>query len=531
MNFLFMEIVNMDKFKIILICLILCLFLSLSAVAAADNDMNATDINLLSVNDISTSSLSLTNDDLVAVNENSGSFTELKNEVTNGGVVTLSKNYTYSSSDSFANGITITKDVTITGNGNVIIDADSKARIFNIQGATVTLKGITFTNAHVSGNGGAIITDSHSKLIVDGCTFEDNSAIRGGAIQISGTDSIIKNSTFKRNYASFSGNGYGGGAIEVYSTAVNTVITNCSFEENHAAAHGGAIEIKDNQKNVIIRDSYFGKNYAYGSGGSIFVEQSRYVDIINNTFEENYVTTNNPTNAYGGAIHFNNWVKNINIINSSFLSNNAGRGGAIRMDGSENGFEYFYLYNLTFENNYAVYEGGGFSSNQASRYFYFENCSFINCTTGKSNANGGGMYLNSRYSQLKNITFINCSSQNGGSLDIKYDVGSTLSQITIINSSAQNGGAVRVFDTSSILSNVEIINSTATGLGGAIYRTGSYGTMYNINITNSTSNSNGGAIYWSSNNAYTIENISVINSRATNGGGLYLNSQGKLLLI
>ncbi|WP_058738266.1 Ig-like domain-containing protein [Methanobrevibacter millerae] len=519
----------MDKFKIVLICLILCLFLSLSSVAAADSDLNTTDKNLLSLNDVSANPLSSTNDDMVSVNENSESFTALKNLVTNGGDITLDKNYTYSSSDSLSNGIIITKDVTITGNGNVIIDANSKARIFNIQGATVTLRGINFTNG-VSNYGGAILTDSSSTLIVDGCSFEDNSATQGGAIRIGSTNSIIKNSTFYRNYASFTGNGYGGGAIEVYTTATNTLITNCSFEENHAAAHGGAIEIKDNQKNVIIRDSYFGKNYAYGSGGSIFVEQSRYVDIINNTFEENYVTTNNPTNAYGGAIHFNNWVKNINIINSSFLSNNAGRGGAIRMDGSENGFEYFYLYNLTFENNYAVYEGGGFSSNQASRYFYFENCSFINCTTGKSNANGGGMYLNSRYSQFKNITFINCSSQNGGSLDIKYDVGSTLSQITIINSSAQNGGAVRVFDTSSILSNVEIINSTATGLGGAIYWTGSYGTMYNINITNSTSNNNGGAIYWSSNNAYTIENISVINSRATNGGGLYLNSQGNTII-
>lgn len=149
----------MKNFKIILICSILCVFLSLSAVSAVDNDLNTTDKNVLSVNDISTNSLSATDDNLVAVNENSGSFTELKNLVTNGGEVTLTKNYTYdgSSDSSLTNGITITRDVTINGNGNVIIDADKKARIFNIQGATVTLKGITFTNGHVGSEGGGYL--------------------------------------------------------------------------------------------------------------------------------------------------------------------------------------------------------------------------------------------------------------------------------------------------------------------------------------------------------------------------------------
>ena len=518
-----------SKKILIIFCLILCLFLSLSAISAADNDLNNTDNDVLSVNDISPNLLSSTNDDLVSVNENSESFTVLNGLVTNGGTVTLNKNYTYGGSDSLSDGITITKDVTIIGEGNVIIDANSKARIFNIDGATVTLKGITFTNGVSGANGGAILTNKDSTLIVEDCTFEDNSASRGGGILIAGANSIIKNSTFKRNYASYTGNSFGGGAIEITSTASNTIITNCSFEENHAGSHGGAIAIKDQQNHVLINESKFIKNYAYGGGGSIFIEQSKYIEIINNTFEKNYVTTSNPTNAYGGAIHFNSWDKYVNVTNCSFVSNNAGRGGAIRFDGLENGFEYFNFYNLTFENNYAIYEGGGFSSNQASRYFYIENCTFINCTTGKSNANGGGMYLNSRYSHLKNITFINCSSQNGGSLDIKFNVGGSLSQITIINSSAQNGGAARVHDTSSTLSNVNIINSNATGLGGAIYWTGSYGTLYNINITNSLSKSNGGAIYWSGTNTYFIENISVINSSAVNGGGIYLYSQGNKL--
>ena len=104
------------------------------------------------------SSLTLPNNDTV-LSEGEGSFTDLNTTIANGGTVTLDSNYKYSSGDeAYKNGITITKNLNLTGNGNIVIDGNKQARIFNIEeGITVTLKGITFINGNATGNGGAIL--------------------------------------------------------------------------------------------------------------------------------------------------------------------------------------------------------------------------------------------------------------------------------------------------------------------------------------------------------------------------------------
>ena len=522
----------MNKFKIILVCLILCLFMSLSAVAAADSDLNDTDKNLLSVNDVSANPLSLTNDDMVSVNENSESFTELKNLVTGGGEISLTKNYTYSSSDSMPLGITITKDVTITGNGNVIIDADSKARIFNIQGATVTLKGITFTNGRVTGDadagtGGAIFLNSQAKVIIDNCSFTNNFAkTYGGAISLNGVGSVINNTYFYKNRAEANTNGIGGGAINIVSSASGVVIDNCSFISNSHKYRGGAIS-SQYAVDLTINNSYFYDNIAEDSaGGALFFEYAKSnIMLFNNTFESNVAKK-----QFGGAIQFNGNCHDVTFKNSTFLSNMADRGGAIRFD---NGGNYastdFKFINIMFIDNHAKYEGGGYSDNQGASNFYFENVTFINCTN-TNGGEGGGAHFKSANSQYYNLTFINSSASTGGSIDWYQTYGAKTVNIRIINSSSTGyGGAIAVRSASninSILANVTIINSKNTGIngGGAIHISAGTATLSNINIINSSSTSNGGAIYLAS-KAY-VHNINITNTTTTaNGGAFYISSQ------
>lgn len=207
----------MNKREILIICLLLCIICSISAVSAAD--VNADDTNKTlttsdegvvgASNDLSVLSVSDDSDVLGDATGTGGSFSDLQTLInSNTGTITLTGNYAYGGSDSGNTGISIkNKDITIVGQGNIVIDAKEKSRIFNIDGATVILKGITFTNAKYSGDGGAIT--SNSKLIIDNCNFTSSSAISGGAILIGGSHTKITNSNFESNVASYSGNIWG----------------------------------------------------------------------------------------------------------------------------------------------------------------------------------------------------------------------------------------------------------------------------------------------------------------------------------
>ena len=518
--------------KIVIICLICCIIFTLSAVSATDVDISDTNETLtISENDIvqESNDISLnavSNDDVLRDGE--GTFSELYSLISSqesGATLTLNKNYTYSGSDSFPNGISITKDITIVADGKIVIDASQKSRIFYINGAVVSLKGITFVNAKLTSASGAVY--SNSKLTVDNCNFTNNEMNTGGAIYVSGRDSVINNSYFNGNSATFSGNSNGGGAILIYRDAIGTTISNCKFEENYAInnGHGGAI-CSQSSNQLLIDNCTFKSNCA-GSGGSIYMETPSNLRILNSTFEKNYVN-----GQFGGAIHFQSG-NGVTIDNCTFEENRGQRGGAIRCDNQGN---YYSIYNTRFIDNFANYEGGGFSHNQPAYYTHMENCTFINCSTEKrSGAWGGGLHTNSYYSQFRNITFINCSSQDGGSWDIKWSQNNKFYDIKIINSSAARyGGSVMIWDSNSVFANATIINSTSDVDGGAIAWTyessgnPTSGTLTNIKIINASAKYSGGAIYWNSQSG-RLTNVSITNAHASNGGGLYLASSDNQL--
>ena len=139
------------KFKksLIFICLILCL-LSIASVCASDvNDtiVASEDQNdkIISIENQDNDKLSTTeNNELLA---EPGTFTDLNATINGAGdVITLDKNYTYSTDDSaFKNGIIINRAITIDGNGYTI-NGNDQARAFNITATNVILKNITFIN-------------------------------------------------------------------------------------------------------------------------------------------------------------------------------------------------------------------------------------------------------------------------------------------------------------------------------------------------------------------------------------------------
>ena len=224
------------------------------------------------------------------------------------------KNGTYSQYN-----INLNRSVKIIGQGNAVLDGNN-GWIMNITNrqSSVNLVNLTFANAYSSGFGAAIINNAN--LTVENVSFINNSARSAPAIDNSANLYVI-NSLFESNDAY----GRDGGAI---SNVANATIVNSSFISNSAARNGGAIKHQGNRFSVI--NSTFISNYAFGNdnyGGAIYIWASK-AEIINSSFLNN-------TGGYGGAVFIsggNLESTQLNITNSVFELNKARSGRDIEID-------------------------------------------------------------------------------------------------------------------------------------------------------------------------------------------------------
>lgn len=249
----------------------------------------------------------------------------------------------------------ISDDLTITGEGKVIIDAQNSNRVLYVgEDAKVILKNLIFVNGFTSEESGALLGNSNELTIIN-CTLANSSAgeNNGGAIYNVGKLTII-NSTIANNTARLGGavfshgslakeptisiensvienniatgnDNSGGGAIFAQQLAGMT-ISNTTFENNQAqtTSSGGAIFISHSNANMKIKDSRFIKNHANGQeqsgGGAIYFAgesltpyRTGTLTISNTLFEGNTADTN------GGAIYSR--ATNVNVENSVLINN------------------------------------------------------------------------------------------------------------------------------------------------------------------------------------------------------------------
>ena len=478
----------MTRKEILFICLIICCLFSLQAVAAA-SDGNSTDHVVLTT-DSNVSAYSLPNtDNQLRDGSDAGTFSDLQNNISGKQSVTLVNNFTYDSSEDsgLANGITISSPITIDGQGNVIIDASKQARVFNIaEGVSVTLKGITFINGNVNGDGGSI--SSLGVLTLIDCSFINNTASgHGGAVYLDhSTQSTIENCDFTGNVA-----GLNGGAIDWRYGSTHGKVINSTFTNNTAKRSGGAIHWSGHDG--TIRDSIFTNNTATGEETSIFGGIEGGGD--------------------GGAVL---WVgSNGTVVNCTFIDNNANRrGGAIFLHGNttENCINTT-VSNSNFDHNFAGRNGGAIDWQEGAHYGNIYNSTFTN---NMANANGGAVFWSGHDGEVHDsnftnntakgtVTDIHGNSGDGGAI-IWSGINGTITNSRFINNSAnKRGGAVYLQNcTHGDCDNTTFdwcvfINNTAGVNGGALdWHDGAHnGNVYNSTFTYNTAGSNGGAIFWS----------------------------------
>ena len=195
-------------------------------------------------------------------------FLSLNNLINNNGLseINLTKDYHFDSEldSEFKNGIAINKNMIINGQGHTI-DAQGQARILDLQQGKTILKNITFKNGSQSFffGGGAI--RCVALVEITNCTFINNGAPSGGAVQLQGWDNVISDCVFMANTADR------GGAIELSAAAYNT-ITGCVFYDNDIfGSQADGCEINNNifidstilfdwTQNYNIDDNWFGNN-------------------------------------------------------------------------------------------------------------------------------------------------------------------------------------------------------------------------------------------------------------------------------
>ncbi len=266
---------------------------------------------------------------------------------------------------------------------------------FDIEGATLQATNTVFKNSvafneyssatnlvNSASNsfGGAIYAYSYADyygsytptIILDNCSFVNNTAEYGGAIYINSGLLSITNSSFINNSAY----NYGGAIAGVYDTSLK--ISNSLFENDTSVNDaGGAI--------YILRSMLSATNVSIYNCSATF---GAAVTSLNSTTSISHFDAENNIAKYeGGAVY--QMYNAIQIIDSTFKNNSARNGGALYVDG----VQIFKLQYNNFEDNNALNTAGAVYSSLNSMM-----------TVNNNNYTGNKAKKNNDYYETDSVT-------------------------------------------------------------------------------------------------------------------------------
>ena len=261
----------------------------------------------------------------------------------------------------------ISKNLNITGEGNVVIDADNNNRILYVgTDANVVLKNVVLTNGYTSSDeSGALLGNSGYLTLVNCILSDSTSGKNGGAIYNAAYLTVI-NSTFVNNMAE-----QNGGAIFTQYAGIGITptltITDSSFSKNRAKGNsnfgGGAIFVQQASDSLSIANTNFTENSVdqYG-GGAIEIVNTNAAKITGCNFVSNSANGQSSDSNYGGgAISFigvySDKKETLTISDSLFEDNTVDGlgGGAIYVRTSTVNVANSVLVNNKDNSEYAIY--------------------------------------------------------------------------------------------------------------------------------------------------------------------------------
>ncbi len=339
--------------------------------------------------------------------------------------------------------IEVKSPTVVDGAERITLDGKGSSQILVVRSnASLSVRNLRFINGkapatmEVEGIGGAVAGLWRSRVEVIGCTFEDNTASRGGgAVAVwTGSELTVVASRFHRNHSWY------GGAI--YSLLSPLTVSNSEFVDNSntkedglgdggAIGTDGASEHPDDGEGgaVEICGSYFEGNHAYGQGGAayVWVYPPDTVLIDRTTVRSNSVDENVRGNAIAGGMRISNGE--ITVRASTFDSNHSLKnGGALYLDDCA---PTCSVINSTFFGNESGTYGGAIFGNGV----LLENVTFV-----KNRAEGHGGALFGEPFTIHNSLFVDNESGNPWGQARHCSATGIGSQVLQWSGELQNGG-------------------------------------------------------------------------------------------
>ncbi len=294
--------------------------------------------------------------------------------------------------------------------------------------ADVTFDSCVFEdNEAETGDAGALYAKG-GHVIIDGGSFERNTAVNGGAMAIDWGNVTIKGgAVFSANEAAI------GGAIynKCDASPALRISEDCEFNGNHATDYAGAIHYK-NPGILRITDCTFSGNYAEGDSGALNIDRADckftrvtftgnqakgdaggalWIDSGSYLFDAcNFINNSSNAGTKGGGAIFADSSGNTKIMSCGFSGNKAKRGGAISAyeitDGS------LFMDACWFEGNYINSSG---SDNNGTTIYCLKtkklginNCSFKDGTYNSGNNKCDWIYIDGG-SKMTELVISNCT--------------------------------------------------------------------------------------------------------------------------
>ena len=372
----------------------------------------------------------------------------------------------------------------------VVCEHSGDVDLYNIS--FVHIRGLTFARCS------SFRGESISQLLIEDTKFLGQATGNNSALELVKTNAVINMSYFVSNQV---GN-------------LKTLFILNLQKGGYPIVHtGGAISLT--RSNIEIMESSFILNRAE-AGGAIFCERDSNVTIINSTFEQNHVFSQNThTDGYGGALYCQISCT-ITIYNTTFTNNTAIKkqrrltlslttysGGAIAVVGAAT----VIISECKFWNNRASSDGGvlyalGGATNFDNIMVHENSSEFntgvIEVTSSKFSKNkaknGGVLSIASNYSVSVNASeFVNSSAaNNGGVLQMRNCI-LNMEFCVFHHNKAYIGGMVYAAESTMTTSSSYLVNNTAS-FGGAVYATGCTLNIGQCEFTTNAVHNHGGAI-------------------------------------
>jgi hypothetical protein len=249
--------------------------------------------------------------DQVVTNTNdsgAGSLRQAIADVHDGGSITFNIGGGYPATITLTSGeLSVNKSITITGPGTdqLFVSGNDASRVFNINGADVTLADLTVTRGNIAGNGGGMYV-SNGTVTLSGAQVVSNTATSyGGGVYIQTSGFLTQTSgSIERNWANY------GGGICAYGDAVLSGGQIVSNTASGSAGAGGGMYIYGN---VALSGVEIRGNSAENGGGMYTIINSEVTlsggQIVSNTSVWNgggvYVSSNSAFTQTAGSIALN----------------------------------------------------------------------------------------------------------------------------------------------------------------------------------------------------------------------------------